>query len=84
MSEATQSQVIDFDPSDYNTIGRGVGKCCNCGNVIEDDVIKKQAQNGGLGHQLYAVAFKKGKESLEFIIPNQFGLEGVQKAEEFL
>jgi hypothetical protein len=62
VSEATQSQVIDFDPSDYNTIGRGVGKCCNCGNVIEDDVIKKQAQNGGLGHQLYAVAFKKGKE----------------------
>ncbi len=76
--------MIDFDPSVNNTIGRGVGKCCNCGNVIEDDVIKKQAQHGGLGHQLYAVAFKKGKGSLEFRTPSQFDLEGVKKAEEFL
>ncbi|MGI0480568.1 DUF1156 domain-containing protein [Geminocystis sp. CENA526] len=79
-----QSQVIEFDPNDYNTIGRGVGKCCNCGNVIEDDYIKQQAQTTGLGHQLYAVAFKQGNGSLKFRIPNQFDLDGVKKAEEFL
>ncbi|EAZ87908.1 Predicted DNA methylase containing a Zn-ribbon module, partial [Crocosphaera chwakensis CCY0110] len=79
-----QSEDGDFDPSIYNTISRGVGKCLCCDNVIEDDVIKKQAQNEGLGHQLYAVAFKKGKGSLEFRIPNQLDLDGVEKAEKYL
>lgn len=74
----------DYDPSIYNTISRGVGKCLCCSNVIEDDVIKLQARNQGLGHQLYAVAFKRGKGSLEFRIPNQSDLEGVEKAEKYL
>ena len=43
-----------YNPDDFSTIARGVGKCPNCGSVIEDQVIKNQAQNGGLGHQLYA------------------------------
>ncbi|MBE9221375.1 DUF1156 domain-containing protein [Cyanobacterium stanieri LEGE 03274] len=76
--------TIEFDPSDYNTIGRGVGKCCNCDNVIEDDYIKQQAQAEGLGHQLYAVAFKEGKGSLQFRIPTDLDLEGVKKAQEYL
>jgi putative DNA methylase len=82
--ENSEVETFDFDPSVYNTISRGVGKCLCCDSVIEDDVIKSQAQNEGLGYQLYAVAFKKGKESLEFRIPNQSDLEGVTKAEEFL
>jgi hypothetical protein len=71
-----------YNPDDFSTIARGVGKCPNCGSVIEDQVIKDQATNGGLGHQLYVVAFKKGKESLEFRIPNQSDLDGVDKAHE--
>ncbi|NBO32137.1 MAG: DUF1156 domain-containing protein, partial [Cyanobacteria bacterium WB6_1B_304] len=74
----------DFDPDDFATIGRGVGKCPNCENVVEDQVIKHQATNGGLGHQLYAVAFNQGKGSLEFRIPNQCDLDGVEKAHDYL
>lgn len=79
-----QTDSGDFNPDDFATIGRGVGKCCNCGNIIEDDIIKKQAQNEGLGHQLYAVAFKQGKGSLEFRLPNENDLEGVNKVEQYL
>ncbi|GCE92402.1 hypothetical protein NIES46_04420 [Arthrospira platensis NIES-46] len=74
----------DFDPNDYNTISRSVGKCPNCGNVIEDDIIKSQAQKEGLGHQLYAVAYKKGKGSLEFRTPAEIDLNGITEAELYL
>jgi len=70
----------EYNPEIYNTISRGVGKCLNCGNVIEDQVIKAQAQGKGLGHQLYAVAYRQGKGSLEFRIPNELDFLGIQKA----
>lgn len=56
----------------------------NCGNVIEDEVIKAYAQSSGLGHQLYAVTHKKGKGNLEFRTPAAIDYEGVKKAEEVL
>lgn len=65
----------EYDPSEYITISRGVGKCPNCGNVIDDEVIKAQAQSSLFGYQLYAVAYKKGKSSLEFRLPINFDLE---------
>jgi len=70
----------DYDPSDYSTISRGVGKCPNCGSVIEDEVIKLQAQSAGLGHQLYAVAYKKGKGNLDFRVPDELDINSVNKA----
>jgi putative DNA methylase len=74
----------EFDPSDYNTISRCVGKCPNCDAVIEDEVIKAHAQSVGLGQQLYAIAFRKSEGKLEFRIPTQLDLEGYCKVEEFL
>ncbi|MEP6489681.1 DUF1156 domain-containing protein [Microcoleus vaginatus GB2-A3] len=74
----------EYDPSVYNTISRGVGKCPNCGSVIEDDVIKSQSRSGLLGHQLYAVAYKQGKGSLEFRIPIDLDLDDVIKAELYI
>ena len=74
----------EYDPDTTTTIGRGVGKCVNCGNIIEDDFIKRQAQGEGLGYQLYAVAYKKGKGSLEFRIPNDLDIMGVKKAENYI
>ncbi|MBD2311126.1 DUF1156 domain-containing protein [Desertifilum sp. FACHB-1129] len=71
-----QTDEGEFEPSDYNTISRGVGKCLNCGSIIEDEVIKSQAQSGILDHQLYAVAYKKGQGSLEFRIPTEKDIEG--------
>jgi len=72
----------EYDPSVYNTISRGVGKCLNCGTVIENDYICSPSQNSKLGQQLYAVAYKRGKGSLEFATPRECDLEGVRLAEE--
>ena len=74
----------EYDPDTTTTVSRGVGKCVNCGNVIEDDVIKSQAQSGILDHQLYAVAYKKGKSNLEFRIPNDKDFKGLNLAKEFI
>lgn len=74
----------EYDPGTTTTISRGVGKCPNCTSVIEDDVIKSQAKLSGLGHQLYAVAYKEGKGSLQFRIPTDLDLDGVAKAEVYI
>ncbi|MBD1871887.1 DUF1156 domain-containing protein [Nodosilinea sp. FACHB-131] len=79
-----QTPEGDFDPNDYNTISRGVGKCLNCRSVLEDDVIKKQARQSGLNHQAYAVAFRRLKGSLDFRIPNETDLQSIDKAQKHL
>jgi len=74
----------EYDPDDFSTMSRGVGKCPNCESIIEDSIVKKQAQNSGLGHQLYAVAFKKGQGTLEFRTVQTYDLKGFELAEEKL
>jgi adenine-specific DNA methylase len=74
----------DYYPDDHSTISRGVGKCPNCDAVLEEIIIKKQAQNEGLGHQLYAIVFKEGSSNLNFRIPNIIDLGDVEKANYYL
>lgn len=74
----------EYDPDTTTTISRGVGKCPNCGSVIENDYISSPSQESKLGHQIYAVAYKKGKGSLEFTTPRDCDLEGVKLAEQKL
>ncbi|MGL4500022.1 MAG: DUF1156 domain-containing protein, partial [Planktothrix sp.] len=75
-----QTDEGEYDPSDTVTMARGVGKCPNCHTVIEDDVIKAQAQSVGLGHQLYAVAYKKAQGKLDFRLISDCDLKGMELA----
>jgi len=65
-----------FDPEQYNTISHGVGTCPNCKRIISEEYIKKIANEKGMGHQMYAVAYKKLKangaaeEGLNFRLPD--------------
>ncbi|MGH8002759.1 MAG: DUF1156 domain-containing protein, partial [Brasilonema sp.] len=74
----------EYDPDTTTTISRGVGRCPNCNNVLENDIIKNQAQLKGFGYQLYSVAYKKGKTNLEFRIPENIDFDAIAKAEDFL
>jgi adenine-specific DNA methylase len=74
----------EYDPDDFSTIGRGVGKCPNCETVIENDYIASPSGEDKLGHQLYAIAFKQGKGNLEFRIPTKIDIQGFEKAQKYL
>jgi putative DNA methylase len=74
----------EYDPGSTTTLSRGVGKCPNCQNVIEDDAIKKYTSLHNLGHQLYAVAYKNGQSSLDFKLPEKIDLDAVEKSFDFL
>lgn len=74
----------DYDPDDFPTIARGVGKCPNCDSVIENEYISSPSQTSKLDHQLYAVAFKQGKGSLEFRVPSETDIKGFQEAKKYL
>ncbi len=73
----------EYEPDTKTTISRGVGRCPNCNSVIEEETIKAYAQSSGLGHLLYAVAYRKGSGSLEFRTPTTIDYEGFEKAEKF-
>lgn len=74
----------EYNPDDFATISRSVGKCCNCGNIIQQEYLMKQGIDNQLGYQLYAVASKQGQGSLTFRIPTQLDLDGVEKANSYL
>ena len=44
-----------------STVARGSATCPfpDCGRVIDGDQVKEQAQEGGMGEQLYAIVYKK-------------------------
>jgi putative DNA methylase len=71
----------EYDPTTTVTLSRGVGKCLNCSSVIEDESIKAYSSVHNFGHQLYAVAYKKGSSSLDFRLPEQIDLDGLEKAQ---
>ncbi|MCG9890257.1 MAG: DUF1156 domain-containing protein [Thermosynechococcaceae cyanobacterium MS004] len=71
----------EYDPGSTTTISRGVGRCPNCTNVIENEYICSPSQQSKLGQQLYAVAYKQKKNSLEFATPRNIDLHGVELAQ---
>ncbi|BAY80432.1 hypothetical protein NIES25_69200 (plasmid) [Nostoc linckia NIES-25] len=74
----------EYDPDTTITISRGVGRCPNCGNVIDNSIIMQSAKNKQMRYQLYAVAYKQGKGNLIFRIPNELDIEVISKVENFI
>ena len=76
----------DFDPNN-GSVTRGVGTCLKCGNTIEGDEIKRQAQNNEMGHQMAAIISmrhkKRGKDR-HFREVTSMDLEGYDLAEKML
>ena len=70
----------DYDPNPLATVSRGVGKCPNCSNVIENDYICLQSKGNNLGHQVYAIASQQGNSELEFIQPREDDINAIEKA----
>ena len=75
-----QTPEGDFDPNVNNTISRGIGKCPNCHNIIATELFYKAAEAGQMSHQLYAVAFRKGKGDLEFRVSTDEDARAVERA----
>ena len=79
-----QNDEEEYDPGAVVTISRGIGKCLNCNRIIENEYICSPSQKSKLGHQLYAVSYRKGKGNPEFSIPRECDLRGVVLAEKEL
>ena len=81
--KGTTIQTADgeYDPEATTTISRGVGRCPNCINLIETELIYEAARKEEIGYQLYAVAFRRGKAELQFRTISTTDTEGVNLAE---
>ncbi len=79
-----QTTDDEYDPENTTTLNRGVGKCLNCNTVFGDDEVKRYSSAHNLGHQLYAIAFKKGNSGLEFRLAGKVDCDGIDKADQYL
>jgi adenine-specific DNA methylase len=71
-----------LDPDEGTDVGKSV-RCPRCRTTVDSEFVKREAQEGRMGHQLYAVSVKvAGKWS--FRAPTKEELEAVGKAEETL
>ena len=77
-----------LDP-DKGTVKGGQAECPRCRTVIAGEEVKREAQNGRMGHQLYCVCVKnkglgRNKAKWDFRAPTREEYEVVEKAEKRL
>lgn len=71
-----------FDPDEGTDIGKAA-RCPRCRTTVDSETVKKEAQEGRMGHQLYAVAVKIGGK-WDFRTPTKEEIEAVELAEKTL
>jgi adenine-specific DNA methylase len=68
-----------LDPDKGTDVGKSA-RCPRCRTTVDSEFVKREAQEGRMGHQLYAVSIKvSGK--WRFRVPAKEELEAVEKAE---
>ena len=77
-----------LDP-DKGTVKGGRAECPRCHTVIDGEEVKREAQNGRMGHQLYCVCVKnrglgKNRAKWDFRAPTKQENEAVERAEKRL
>jgi adenine-specific DNA methylase len=71
-----------LDPDKGTDVGKSA-RCPRCRTTIDSEYVKREAQEGHMGHQLYAIEVEvAGKRS--FKTPTKEELEAVEKAERIL
>jgi adenine-specific DNA methylase len=71
-----------LDPDKGTDVGKSA-RCPRCRTTVDSEFVKREAQEGRMGHQLYAVSIKvSGK--WRFRVPAKEELEAVEKAERIL
>jgi putative DNA methylase len=75
-------KAIETNP-DEGTVRNGVGKSPWTNEVIDREYIKKEAQSGRMGQQLYALAIKTNKGN-DFRVPSDEDLRSINNAEQEL
>jgi len=87
--EIVKSPVSHGLNPDRGTVKGGRAECPRCHTVINGDEVKREAQNGRMGHQLYCVCIKnkglgKKRAGWDFRAPLEKEYEAVEKAEKRL
>ncbi|MBD2369650.1 DUF1156 domain-containing protein [Leptolyngbya sp. FACHB-402] len=70
----------EYNPDDFSTIGRGVGKCLCCENVIESSYIDEKLLNKDYIHEMYAIAYQVNSGGLKFRLPEKLDFEAFSAA----
>ena len=78
----TNPLAHDLDPDEGTDIGK-TARCPRCRITIDSEHVKKEAQEGRMRHQLYAVSIKVGGK-WDFRPPTREELEAVERAEKAL
>jgi adenine-specific DNA methylase len=71
-----------LDPDKGTDIGKSA-RCPRCRTTIDPEYVKREAREGRMGHQLYAIEVKVAGER-SFKTPTKEELEAVEKAERIL
>jgi adenine-specific DNA methylase len=71
-----------LDPDKGTDVGKSA-RCPSCRTTVDSEFVKREAQEGRMGHQLYAVSVKVAGKWI-FRAPTKAELEAVNKAEETL
>lgn len=74
----------EFNPSN-STVSYGKAECLRCNVTVEKEELQRQAQEEGLGQQLYAIHFEHNSKSSQkngFRAPTAQDIEAAEKARE--